>query len=239
MMTNESLSKTCPPSGPCSPVRGSNQFESTREEQQRWRCTYQTRFSNRSMLINVLCITLSIFISSPCQAFTTFASLSIPSRSSNVQPYSFSPLSAAVIDNSPSSYEMSNFARRMKNLIKKDAKKTQPPSSKDIPDNLVRLTTLQEFKKVVGDEKEKLVVVRWYAPWCKVSYETLIVLLSMTWLLIEFIFVIGCWSGNLIVHCHEENSLFWLELNLEFCLFPLSWPCTGSYVTKIPYEKNL
>ncbi len=172
MTTNESLSETCPPSGPCSP---------TREEQNNRQCSHQTRFSYRSMLINVLCITLSIFISSPCQAFTAFATRSIPSRSSNIQPYSFSPLSAALIDNSPSSYEMSNFARRMKNLIKKDAKKTQPPSRKDsIPDNLVRLETLQEFKKVVGDEKEKLVVVRWYAPWCKVRYETLIILLIMT-----------------------------------------------------------
>lgn len=39
------------------------------------------------------------------------------------------------------------------------------------PKNLKRLSTMDEFKKIVGDEKEKIVVVRWYAPWCKVRYK--------------------------------------------------------------------
>jgi len=83
--------------------------------------------------------------------------------------------SAATIDGSPSSYEMSDFARRMKNIIRKDAQQQQQQrrsnrgstTSPKAPKNLMRITTLSEFKQVVGDEEDKLVVVRWYAPWCK------------------------------------------------------------------------
>jgi hypothetical protein len=56
----------------------------------------------------------------------------------------------------------------MKNLMNKDTQRTKKRKVARGPKNLVRLTTLQDFKKVVGDEKERLVVVRWYAPWCKV-----------------------------------------------------------------------
>jgi thiol-disulfide isomerase/thioredoxin len=121
------------------------------------------------MIIKVLYITLSILTSSSqCQAFTASTFHSIPrNQQQQQQQQRFSSLSAAVVGNSPSSYEMSSFARRMKNLIKKDTKAEQQLTIKGAPPNLIRLETLQEFKKVIGEEKEKLVVVRWFAPWCK------------------------------------------------------------------------
>ncbi len=80
--------------------------------------------------------------------------------------------SAATLNGPPSSYEMSDFARRMKNIISKENKRKPPGSNVNAaPKNLMRIKTLSEFKKIVGDEKEKLVVVRWYAPWCKVRKE--------------------------------------------------------------------
>jgi len=69
-----------------------------------------------------------------------------------------------------SSFEMSSFANRMKNIIKKDAQKADEMKAQKagLPTNVVRLSTLSDFKKVVVDEnKDKIVVVRWYAPWCK------------------------------------------------------------------------
>jgi len=49
----------------------------------------------------------------------------------------------------------------------------KPPVKKNIirssnkPDNLYVVETLEEYKKLVGGN-QKLVVVRFYAPWCKV-----------------------------------------------------------------------
>ena len=75
---------------------------------------------------------------------------------------------SATIDNT-SSYEMSNFARRMKNLISKDTKKsTKSKANNKAPKNLIRIETLEDFKQVLGTNQDKIVVVRWYAPWCKV-----------------------------------------------------------------------
>eukprot|EP00980_Cylindrotheca_fusiformis_P006665 scaffold1391_cov123-Cylindrotheca_fusiformis.AAC.3 len=36
-----------------------------------------------------------------------------------------------------------------------------------LPPNVCSVETLQEYKRVVGDEASKLVCVRFYAPWCK------------------------------------------------------------------------
>lgn len=80
---------------------------------------------------------------------------------------------AATLDNSASSFDTasSNFAKRMKNLIKQDTQREKAKKmTKNIagaPKNLLRLSTMKEFKKFVGDEEDKIVVVRWYAPWCK------------------------------------------------------------------------
>lgn len=61
--------------------------------------------------------------------------------------------------------EMSDFEKRMRKLVQKDAQK--PRRNSKVPINLKQVKTLQEYKKVVGDEREMLVVVRFYAPWCK------------------------------------------------------------------------
>eukprot|EP00978_Attheya_sp_CCMP212_P016282 scaffold42485_cov50-Attheya_sp.AAC.13 len=73
------------------------------------------------------------------------------------------------------SRQMSDFQRRMLNIIgnepnspyrtEKGKSPKQPSSQK--PKNVEQVLTLQDYKSVVGDETEKLVVVRFYAPWCK------------------------------------------------------------------------
>lgn len=149
------------PSSPCTPSDESIIHQT---------CLHNNVISINSM-VKLLFVTLAMLSVQPTQSFmaSTNKSQPIPTTLLHQRQTTLSPLAAAVLDPSPSSYEMSNFAQRMKNLIKKDSQKTKrPPTPEGTPSNLIRLTTLQEFKQVVGDEKDKLVVVRWYAPWCKV-----------------------------------------------------------------------
>lgn len=39
--------------------------------------------------------------------------------------------------------------------------------NKNVPKNLMKIDTLEEYKNVIGENREKLIVVRFYAPWCK------------------------------------------------------------------------
>jgi thiol:disulfide interchange protein len=72
---------------------------------------------------------------------------------------------ATTID-SPSG-SMSDFERRMKKLVQTTPK--TKTLSKNMPENIQTVETLEEFKKVICSNKDdKLIVVRFYAPWCKV-----------------------------------------------------------------------
>eukprot|EP00553_Chaetoceros_curvisetus_P000353 CAMPEP_0204630854 /NCGR_PEP_ID=MMETSP0717-20131115/21379_1 /ASSEMBLY_ACC=CAM_ASM_000666 /TAXON_ID=230516 /ORGANISM="Chaetoceros curvisetus" /LENGTH=168 /DNA_ID=CAMNT_0051648241 /DNA_START=318 /DNA_END=824 /DNA_ORIENTATION=+ len=68
--------------------------------------------------------------------------------------------------------EMSDFQRRMRKLVNGQQKQNRSSTIKKkkskAPDNLVRIDTLEEYKRVVGGAKDdKLVAVRFFAPWCK------------------------------------------------------------------------
>jgi hypothetical protein len=63
---------------------------------------------------------------------------------------------------------MSSFQKRM--LERMNPTKKKPPMNRNIPANLMKIETLLEYKKVVGGNTDKLIVVRFYAPWCKVRY---------------------------------------------------------------------
>lgn len=122
--------------------------------------------------MNLLVLAISLVIFRPSDAFVP--STPTNSRTNSIQPQrtfisrDLQITAAATLSSTPSSYEMSSFAKRMKNIINKEAKmKKKPRVSSKAPKNLMRIKTLEEFKKVVGDEKDKIVVVRWYAPWCK------------------------------------------------------------------------
>lgn len=58
-----------------------------------------------------------------------------------------------------------SFGNRMKNIVMGEAAKKK--IDKSLPSNLKIVTTLQEYKDVVGCEKERIVVVRFFAQWCK------------------------------------------------------------------------
>ena len=62
--------------------------------------------------------------------------------------------------NSPS------FEERMRGMVfgKTAEKKT---TTRTLPPNVCTVDTLQDYRKVVGEETSKVVAVRFYAPWCK------------------------------------------------------------------------
>lgn len=67
-----------------------------------------------------------------------------------------------------------SFEERMRTLVQKPVSNRRSSSNdrktsrnNRMPPNLQVVSTLEEYKVAVGDEKERLVVVRFFAPWCK------------------------------------------------------------------------
>lgn len=59
-----------------------------------------------------------------------------------------------------------DFAKRMRNIALPSPpkkKKAQPGR----PDSILEVTSLQDYKKVVAQETDKIVAVRFFAPWCR------------------------------------------------------------------------
>ncbi len=68
----------------------------------------------------------------------------------------------------------SSFAQRMRSIIQKDNSHTNPssPTSDIVSTHSTKVKvahTLEEFKAFLQENKDKIVVVRWFAPWCRVS----------------------------------------------------------------------
>lgn len=68
----------------------------------------------------------------------------------------------------------SSFAQRMRSIIQKDNSHTNPslPTSDILSTHSAKVKvahTLEEFKAFLHENKDKIVVVRWFAPWCRVS----------------------------------------------------------------------
>lgn len=74
-----------------------------------------------------------------------------------------------------SASRMTDFQRRMKGLVKRgggvsNGRRTVGQRSTDKPTNLKTVVTLAEYKEVLDENKGKIVVVRFFATWCKVRY---------------------------------------------------------------------
>lgn len=71
-----------------------------------------------------------------------------------------------------------SFEKRMRELVvgvpkpQQTTKKAAPEGARKLPPNVCTVQTLADYKKIVGDEKDKVVAVRFHAPWCRVSSET-------------------------------------------------------------------
>lgn len=80
-------------------------------------------------------------------------------------------------------FGVQTFERRMRELVLGNQRQQQLQYQQEqrvvepdlipavrTPSNVKVIQSLQEYKEVVGDEREKLVVVRFFATYCKVSY---------------------------------------------------------------------
>ena len=68
----------------------------------------------------------------------------------------------------------SSFNDRMRDILLKESNKLKRKSNNNKsnrrPKNLMLVKTLQEYKDVLQSDREKIIVVRFFAKWCKVSY---------------------------------------------------------------------
>ena len=88
-------------------------------------------------------------------------------------PYTTLCMSSAAVAaaGTPSRGGMSNFEKRMRNIVVNDrirSKEATLGGRNGRPSNVKVVHTLGDYKVVVGDERDKVVVVRFYATWCKV-----------------------------------------------------------------------
>jgi hypothetical protein len=70
------------------------------------------------------------------------------------------------------------FERRMRNVLIRDEQKRKRLNTSRGPANVKLVTSIEDYKKVVGEEREKIVVARFYAPWCKVCALISVILLE-------------------------------------------------------------
>jgi hypothetical protein len=133
-----------------------------------------------------------------CQGFTV---LQQRPRSSNSSP-STSAVSYASSATVPLSDK--SFESRMKDLVLGTKSKT-PAIQKDPskPKNIVEVTTAEEYEQIVLGETEKLVVVRYYAPWCRVSVVECFMECSSSFSVFEC--SLFCWN-LLITHTHTHTN---------------------------------
>jgi len=79
---------------------------------------------------------------------------------------------SAVVD-PPSTPRMTDFQRRMKGLVKRgggdarNGRRALGQRASDKPTNLRTVQTLEEYKNVLDENKDKIVVARFFAVWCK------------------------------------------------------------------------
>jgi len=119
------------------------------------------KLKKRSRISLAIVFTFAVIQAPSADAFT-------PARPGNVNVRSSNPATAVALqalsyDKPPS--EMSDFQKRMKNLVMKPSAK-KPPKRK-IPDNFRVVKTLDEYKNMINGNKDQIIVVRFYAPWCK------------------------------------------------------------------------
>lgn len=96
-----------------------------------------------------------------------------PSRRSSTSKSAFSGAAALSVHSPP---EVSSFQKRMRERVfgkwSSSSSKTRQGISTgrqktSSPPNVHVIQTLSEYKTVVGNEKERMVFVRFFAPWCK------------------------------------------------------------------------
>jgi len=64
--------------------------------------------------------------------------------------------------------DAAEFENNLKATVQASAKPAVKAPGR--PDHVQEVNSLEEFQQVVAEEPDKLVVVRFYAPWCRVRF---------------------------------------------------------------------
>ncbi|KAL3787657.1 hypothetical protein HJC23_011805 [Cyclotella cryptica] len=153
--------------------------DETMQCRHRRRCRryYSTR--SASFLLLMLCYTAAVScrrshaFSSPPLSRTTcqFTSGTAPSKTSNFMSFvaeiPADPHAYSSPENKPSNKSpgLTDFQRRMKGLVKRNGAAQRDATEK--PANLKTVHTLLDYKKALDEGSDKIVVVRFFATWCK------------------------------------------------------------------------
>mmetsp|Transcript_15213 Transcript_15213/g.32891 ORF Transcript_15213/g.32891 Transcript_15213/m.32891 type:complete len:232 (+) Transcript_15213:249-944(+) len=83
-----------------------------------------------------------------------------------------SDIDIAALSNSNSKTPSSDFQSRMKRIVTQRRETNGKRTSAYRPVNVMTVETLEEFHKVIeqGRNEDKVVVVRWFATWCKLCH---------------------------------------------------------------------
>lgn len=80
-------------------------------------------------------------------------------------------LSSMAVEDTSRTSKVSDFQDRMRRLVTKGKEdipgKSTTKRKSNRPSNLISVETLEEYKNIVGSESNRIVVVRFYATWCK------------------------------------------------------------------------
>lgn len=95
---------------------------------------------------------------------------SVSATATSSSPVSFPDMStsrqyATTVEHPPP--DTSDFAKRMRSIALPPPPKKKPKTVGGRPSNVIEVTTLEDYKEVVADETNKIVAVRFYAPWCR------------------------------------------------------------------------
>lgn len=131
---------------------------------------------HKRYIANIVLVLMSI--SSLAASFTFGTSNTFPHSTASFHNKITQQLSASAMEvpNRLSYNEgepnMSAFERRMRGIVLGRENKSPSPIKKkrngsERPPNVRTVETLEEYKKFVGEEREKIVVVRFFATWCK------------------------------------------------------------------------
>ena len=112
---------------------------------------------------------ISAFLSISSSSCSAFAPPHVSQRSSSTNGAHLSM--ASTLMESP----RQSFEDRMRNAVLGGRSKELTTKSETMPANLKIASTLDDYKRIVGGERERVVVVRFYAPWCKVRISFVLV----------------------------------------------------------------
>jgi len=74
---------------------------------------------------------------------------------------------SAIAEPIPKSPRLSDFQKRMRGIVGGNNKSGARPTQDQKPANLRTVYTLNEYKDVLNENGEKIVVVRFFATWCR------------------------------------------------------------------------